>query len=205
MSDHYFSEVPNSQHQEQLIETQICGEIFKFYTDAGVFSKGRVDFGSRLLIETFIESYSSIISSNRIIELGSGYGPISIIIGSTYPNTSVQGYELNGRAVSLSKQNARLNHTSNVEFIQQDVTSIDIPSKAQFVLTNPPIRAGKQVIQTFVDKAKESLVSGGELWIVIQKKQGAPSMQKYMDSVFGNVEMVVRSKGYWILKSIRTR
>ncbi|MBG9981266.1 class I SAM-dependent methyltransferase [Facklamia sp. DSM 111018] len=205
MSDHYFSEVPNSQHQEQLVETQICGKKFSFYTDAGVFSKGRVDFGSRLLIESFSERYSSINSSSTIVELGSGYGPISIILGSLYPSISVQGYELNGRAVSLAKQNARLNQTPNVEFIQQDVTSIDSIPDSQFVLTNPPIRAGKGVIQTFVDKAKDSLASDGELWLVIQKKQGAPSMEKYMESVFDNVEMVTRSKGYWILRSIRMK
>ena len=72
------------------------------------------------------------------------------------------------------------------------------------VLLNPPIRAGKKVIYDMFESASESLVENGEFWIVIQKKQGAPSAKEKMESLFGNAEMVARDKGYIVLKSIKS-
>ena len=45
------------------------------------------------------------------------------------------------------------------------------------------------------------LVEGGDLWVVIQKKQGAPSAMEKLEQLFGNVEVVEKKKGYFILMS----
>ena len=69
------------------------------------------------------------------------------------------------------------------------------------ILSNPPIRAGKRVVHAIIEEAKDKMLNGGELWIVIQKKQGAPSAEKKMLDVYGNCEIVEKKKGYFILKS----
>ncbi|MGX7108958.1 class I SAM-dependent methyltransferase [Facklamia miroungae] len=203
MSDHYYSHRPQSAHDEHCIETQLIDRSYRFYTDAGVFSKGRVDYGSRLLIETFVSHNSPLLNAGTVLELGSGYGPISISVADQFPMLQVSGIEINERAINLAKENLRLNQVTNCDFIQGDALSHSFDRAYNFVLTNPPIRAGKTVIQQFVLQAHQALLQEGQLWLVIQKKQGAPSMKKFMEEKFGNVCEVERSKGYWILQSVK--
>ena len=113
------------------------------------------------------------------------------------------GLELNQRALKLAKQNALANQASNVTFELADVLEWQGNGDFSHVVTNPPIRAGKAVIQAFADQAYRALRPGGELWLVIQKKQGAPSMEVYLNQRFDQVDRVTRSKGYWILRAIK--
>jgi len=78
---------------------------------------------------------------------------------------------------------------------------VDKDVKAAAILTNPPIRAGKETIFRFYDGAYDKLVSSGELWVVIQKKQGAPSTVSYLEEKFSEVEVVEKKKGYWIVRA----
>lgn len=199
MSDHYYTQQPGSTSDIQIINTDIAGLELKFKTDSGVFSKKRVDFGSTLLIETFLEEVD--LDDGTILELGSGYGPIVIAAAKANPNAKVIGVELNERAYQLAQENAELNQTQSIIWHNTDAVSFDPAEKVNYVLTNPPIRAGKQIIQQFVANAYNLLEEEGSLWLVIQKKQGAPSMVKYMNEIFGNVHKAKQSKGYWILMS----
>lgn len=200
MSDHYYSQAPSSRHDYQYFETCLGGQSLRFKTDAGVFSKGRVDYGSRFLLETFIDRVSQ---AQTILELGAGYGPISLALAAAYPQAQVIGVEINQRALALAQANQDLNKIANVEWLLQDAGQLDLDRDIDHVVTNPPIRAGKQVIQSFVDRAYDLLQPGGSLWLVIQKKQGAPSMLKYMDQVFDNADKLVQDKGYWIIHSMK--
>ncbi|MCR8969817.1 class I SAM-dependent methyltransferase [Facklamia sp. 7083-14-GEN3] len=202
MSDHYYSHQPQSDHNERYIEAFLSSKNYQFATDSGVFSKGKVDFGSRLLIENFIKHNQSI-NSGQLLELGAGYGPISIAIADQLQSLQVVGMEVNERALGLAKENMRLNQVTNLDLIQADVVIHNFKPVYDYVLTNPPIRAGKAVIQKFVTQAYQALKEEGKLWVVIQKKQGAPSMKKFMEETFNNVNEIDRSKGYWILQSIK--
>lgn len=197
---HYYTNRPDSPHHEQTFQTEIAGQRLSFKTDSGVFSRDQVDYGSRVLLETVIESHR-IGSGNAVLELGSGYGPIILSLMAHYPEATGYGVEINERAYQLALDNQRLNVINNCQFELGDATVFDQRESYHHVVTNPPIRAGKQVIQSFVDRAYDALVVGGCLWVVIQKKQGAPSMQKYMEERFGNVDRVCRDKGYWVLMS----
>lgn len=200
MADHYYSQAPSSRHDYQHFDTCLGGHSLKFKTDAGVFSKGRVDYGSRFLLETFIDRVSH---AQTILELGAGYGPISLALAAAYPQAQVIGVEINQRALALAQANQDLNKIANVEWLLQDAGQLDLERNFDHIVTNPPIRAGKQVIQSFVDRAYDLLQPGGSLWLVIQKKQGAPSMLKYMDQVFDNADKLVQDKGYWIIHSMK--
>lgn len=167
MSDHYYSRNPKSSHVTQTWEDKLLGHSFTFTSGAGVFSKQSIDYGTRLLIEAFV---NPTVKGN-ILDLGCGYGPIGISLARHLPERRVVMVDVNERAVSLAKDNAARNGLINVEVMQSDgFTNVEDVSFAA-ILTNPPIRAGKELIFSFFKESAARLIAGGELWLVIQKKQ----------------------------------
>ncbi|MCW6674319.1 methyltransferase [Aerococcaceae bacterium NML171108] len=203
MAEQYFTARPQSEQYSKEISSRLAGSDYVFETGNGVFSKNRMDYGSKVLVETFIQ-HAQVMPAHQVLELGSGYGPIAIILGHLFPEAHITGVEVNERAWELAQRNAIKNQVRNIIWELADATTWQSEKRYQFVLTNPPIRAGKTVIQAFVQQAYRYLDVKGELWVVIQKKQGAPSMEKFMDATFGNVTLVDKDKGYWILKSVKT-
>ena|SRR5699024_404490 len=197
MSDHYYSKQPQSKEKTFTITASLKGEAFTFQTGAGVFSKREVDFGSRLLIESF----QMPELAGDILDLGCGYGPIGISVAYFHRHRHVFLADINERALSLAKRNATMNDVENVTILQSDGLAELSEKTFAAVITNPPIRAGKQVIQRFYKESKECLLPGGELWVVIQKKQGAPSTITYLKTLFEQVDIVNKKKGYYILRA----
>lgn len=198
MTNHYYSRNPEVESKPEQWSFTLRGNEYRFKTDAGVFSKREVDFGSRLLIEAF---ECSLEDDRPIIDIGCGYGPIGLSVASLYPNRTVHMVDVNARAIDLSKENAQANGIRNVNVYESSVFSEVKETDFAAVISNPPIRAGKKVVHEILEESKRFLETGGELWIVIQKKQGAPSAMAKMEEVFGNVEVVLKKKGYYILKS----
>lgn len=198
MTEHYFSRNPQSKSMPKVWHYEIEGTPYKFTSDIGVFSKNEIDFGTALLIKHFKEP----AIKGDILDLGCGYGPIGITTARTYQHRDIVMADINERAVALAKENMALNHIENAKVIQSDRFSSLEGRMFAAILTNPPIRAGKNVIYRMFEESKEALLKNGELWIVIQKKQGAPSTMEKLKELFGNVERVGRSKGYFILRAI---
>lgn len=200
MAEHYFSRNPQSKSIPKVWNYEIMGTSYKFTSDVGVFSKDEVDFGTSLLIENF--KVPKI--KGELLDLGCGYGPIGITLAHNNSERKVLMVDINERAVALARENGVLNQVDNIEVIQSDrFSNIENRSFAA-IITNPPIRAGKDVIFKMFEESKVALLESGELWIVIQKKQGAPSTMKKLESLFGNVEVVDRCKGYFILRAIKS-
>ena len=197
LSDHYFSENPQSKSKPKTWNYTLRERNFIFTTDVGVFSKNEVDFGSRLLIESF----QMPEVAGEVLDLGCGYGPVGISLGSVFPEREIISVDINERALALAEANAKANQVQNIQFIHSNGLENLQERKFAAVLTNPPIRAGKIVVHRMFAESYEALVTGGELWIVIQKKQGAPSAKAKLADLFGNVEMISRSKGYFIYKA----
>lgn len=192
--DQYFSQSPDVDSNPQTWSYQLRGQTFAFTTDNGVFSKNEVDFGSRVLIETFRPPDLD----GPILDLGCGYGPISISLAAAFPERTVIGVDVNKRALKLAEKNAKQNKIANVSFKESDILSNVTDRSFAAILTNPPIRAGKQVVHKMFEEAKKALLPNGELWVVIQKKQGAPSAKKKLMALFKEVEVVTKEKGYFI-------
>lgn len=197
MSEHYYSKNPSVKSDPKEWSATIRNKQFYFETDAGVFSKGDVDFGSRLLAESFCLPDVD----GPLLDVGCGYGPIGLSIAVSFPNRNVHMVDVNERALSLAKRNAERNGAENVEIYPSDALSAVTRDGFAAVLTNPPIRAGKETVFNIYEGAFSKLAKGGELWVVIQKKQGAPSTMNRLEELFGNVETVAKKKGYFIVKS----
>lgn len=197
MTEHYYSRKPQTESKPQQWQFTLLGHSFLFETDTGVFSKSEVDFGSRLLIDTFnMPDVEGIV-----LDVGCGYGPIGLAIAKQYPERTVYMMDINERALQLARKNAELNGIQNVRIYESDGVYVDEQVQVAAVLTNPPIRAGKETVFKIYDGAYQHLCTSGELWVVIQKKQGAPSTLKYLEEKFRSVEIVKKKKGYWIIKA----
>jgi 16S rRNA (guanine1207-N2)-methyltransferase len=197
MSEHYYSRDPKVKSDPKEWSSVLRGITLRFKTDAGVFSKGEVDYGSRLLAEAFVLPETE----GAILDVGCGYGPIGLSLAASFPERSIHMVDVNERALALAAHNAKQNSITNAEIYPSDALSDVTAEGFAAILTNPPIRAGKETVFKFYEGAFSKLKVGGELWIVIQKKQGAPSTIDCLRELFGNVETVVKKKGYYIIKS----
>ncbi|UTR16706.1 methyltransferase [Salipaludibacillus sp. LMS25] len=196
MANHYFSEQPETKSERKTIKEVIRGKSYHFHVDRGVFSKGGLDFGSRLLIEAF----ELPLVEGPLADVGCGWGPIGLTVASTHPNTQIYMVDINERSVQLAKENATLNRVPNVTVKQNNLLDGFGDHFFSAVLTNPPIRAGKDVIFSIYEQAKRMLKINGDIWVVIQKKQGAASTLKKLEELGFEVKLEVKSKGYFVFR-----
>lgn len=199
MQDHYYSRTPDAAHDYHEWTFALFDRPLSFLTDAGVFSKGRVDFGSVTLLKAFT---SEKLPEGVILDVGCGYGPIGLFLAAK-TGRPLEMIDINERAVELAQKNARKNNLENVDIHTSDLFTDLHHEKYAAIVSNPPIRAGKKVVHAILEKAVEHLLPGGTLTIVIQKKQGAPSAKKKMEEVFGNAAVLKKDKGYYVLQSIK--
>ena len=194
MNDHYYTREPGSESRPAVCVFSYRGKDLRFRTDSGVFSRGELDPGTKLLMDALPADLSG-----DILDLGCGWGPIGIGVKAVFPQTRVWMADVNLRALSLSRENAERNGVQ-VTCVESDGFAgvSDLPFDA--VITNPPIRAGKQTIYRLFAEACSHLRPSGSLFLVIRKQQGAESCMRYLQTIFSSVERLNRSGGYWVLK-----
>lgn len=188
---HYFENDQNLVSEIKSFSVSFNDVNFNFNTDNGVFSKGELDFGTKLLIENVLK----LNISGNILDLGCGYGPIGIIL-KKLSDVNVTMCDVNNRAIHLSKMNAKKNNVI-VNIINSDGYE-NINDKYDYIISNPPIRVGKKKLYELLINAKEHLVKSGELIIVVRKEQGALSLMKDM-AVHFSVKVLDKDKGFLII------
>ncbi|HFM9614635.1 TPA: class I SAM-dependent methyltransferase [Streptococcus pneumoniae] len=195
MSKMYYAENPDAAHDIHELRVELLGQKMTFLTDAGVFSKKIVDFGSQLLLKCL-----EVNQGETVLDVGCGYGPLGLSLAKAY-GVQATMVDINTRALDLARRNAEKNNAKATIF-QSNIYE-QVEGHFDHVISNPPIRAGKQVVYEIIEKSKDFLETGGDLTIVIQKKQGAPSAKSKMEDVFGNCEILKKDKGYYILRSVK--
>ncbi len=194
MTEQYYTANPTSESKPVPCAFPYRGHGLNFMTDAGVFSKGELDVGSRLLLDALPEL------SGDVLDLGCGWGAIGVAIAKAYPDCRVVMADVNHRALDLSRQNLERNKVS-AECLESDGMAALMDRRFDAVITNPPIRAGKQVIYKMFSDAAKTLKDGGALYLVIRKQQGAESCVKYLKTLYASVEKLDKSGGFWVLKA----
>lgn len=188
---HYFENDENLKHDLKEININLLNQHFTFLTDAGVFSKKGLDFGTRTLLETLPFDQMK----GDILDLGCGYGPIGIVTAKL-TKQNVDMIDVNKRALELVNQNKIKNHVLVTTILSDGIG--DNQKKYDYILTNPPIRVGKEKLYQLLFEAKKHLKINGEMWLVINKNQGALSLARDLQKEF-QVTVENKKKGFYIL------
>ncbi|MFO7637435.1 MAG: methyltransferase [Clostridia bacterium] len=199
--EHYYSKTPQSNSRTEAYEWELRGQSFRFQTDAGVFSKGKMDFGSGFLIQSILDEVER--EPLKILDIGCGYGGIGIVLARFFPNAIVHMTDVNERALALCTQNIGWNRVKNVICYASDLFE-NITEQFDVIVSNPPIRAGKAVVYRLFEDASQALTADGSFYCVIQKKQGAESAQRKLADIFMHCECLDKKAGFRILKVQKT-
>ena len=194
----YFDNDESLASERKLIYYRVEGLDFALYTDHGVFARDGLDYGSRALLKACVTSRFT----GTVLDVGCGWGALGITLARLQPELQITMTDVNRRALELAKVNADKYSLTNCKIYESDAFSA-IQESFDFIVTNPPIRAGKDVIYGIFDGAYAHLKLNGVLLVVIRKDQGAPSAMKHLESVFHNCELYLRDKGYHVLKCIK--
>ncbi len=194
---HYFENDDTLKSKERQILVKINNINFSFLTDYGVFSKNGLDFGTRTLLETLDTSKIN----GKVLDFGCGYGPIGIYIAKT-TNSEVHMIDINRRVLGLARKNVSLNHV-NVNIYESNIYE-KVTEQFDYIISNPPIRVGKEILYKILFEAKEHLKENGELWIVVNKDQGAKSLVKDLEKEY-SVEIKNKKKGFYIIQCLKTK
>lgn len=199
MGEQYFEERPSSSRRPARITLRVRDHPFVFRTDAGVFSRSELDRGTELLLEAI-----ELGPCESILDLGCGYGAIGIVAAWLSEGGRVILTDVNERAVALARANVAANGIRNAEVRLGDLYAPVADGFFDHILCNPPIRAGRGVVDRIIGEAPAHLLEGGHLWIVVRTRQGASSIQSRMMQAFGNAAVIKRGSGFKVLRSDRS-
>lgn len=192
---HYFTNEENLKSEIKRVDVDIHSISYYFYTDNGVFSKGELDFGTELLLKTF--EYKSNPQEKNVLDIGCGCGPIGIYTAKL--GFTVDMSDVNKRAIHLSKMALKEQNIKANVFESDAYENID--NKYDYIVSNPPIRVGKEKLYEIIMQAKDHLKDNGEIWIVVRKQQGAESLIRDMKKIYNSVEVIAKKKGFFIIKA----
>ena len=190
--EHYFTNNPNLKSELRKLTYNYKDVHFEFFSDNGVFSKDKFDYGTRLLLDSIDISKLS----GNVLDLGCGIGVVGIILGTINENINIDMIDINDRAISLVRDNLTLNKVKANVF-SSDVYS-NVNKKYDYIITNPPIRAGKEVVRKFLLGGYDYLNDNGILYFVMRKDHGVKSMIKELENKY-NVTIINKDKGFYIV------
>ncbi len=197
--EHYYTENPQSEIRENLFSYTINENKLDFVSVSGVFAFGdKVDRASQLLIETFRPSGAG----GFLLDVGCGFGPISLYIKSRYPHLQVTAIDVNERAVAYTKKNAEKNDL-HIDAIKSDLYEALAGKAFGDIVSNPPIAAGKALNTRLIQEAPGHLLKNGALWLVAFHNKGGETLKKIMKETFGNVEDMEKSGGIRVYRSLK--
>lgn len=188
----YFTNDENLKSEYRNIIYKYKDYIFNFTSDLGVFSKDRVDYASKLLVENYFKVGRKNVN---VLDVGCGYGFIGITV-SKIMNSKVDMIDVNKRAVHLSNLNIKNMNVDAVSFISDIYSNID--KKYDVIISNPPIRAGKKVYMNIINNAANYLNDDGEFYFVMNKDHGAKNVIEKIKDVY-DINVLDKDKGFFVI------
>lgn len=197
--EHYFISKEHKKEDYFFYSDSIGGKTYKFKSVDSVFSKDKIDDGTRVLLNTVLDNYQHL--EGDVLDFGCGVGVIGVVLKTEYPSINIIMADVNKTCVELSLENIKNNNVS-AEIIESNLYD-NIDGQFDYIVTNPPIKVGKEILFGVVSGGYEKMKKNGHMVLVIRKSHGMESMKKHMISVFGNCEILERDKGYYILRSVK--
>ena len=191
-TDHYFAQQPAGRRRgRRTFSVLLRGHQVRLTTEAGVFSRQRVDPGTRLLIQ-----HLELSPTDRFLDLGCGYGVVGIVAALLAPQAHITLLDINQRAVALARENLRANNLQNAAVLHGDGLTPLAGQTFDVIALNPPIRAGLRVVHRLIEQSNDHLSPTGRFYLVGRTKQGVVRLAQKMTQVFGQVEELAKRSGY---------
>ncbi|MGW5877424.1 class I SAM-dependent methyltransferase [Nocardiopsis terrae] len=209
MAQHYFDSDPGAASRPSTADLVLPDLHLRLHTDRGVFSPDKVDLGTRVLLE----SVPAPPAEGRLLDLGCGYGPVSLTMAARARRSRVLGVDVNARAVGLARRNAAEHGLAHARFavvgpegglaVEQGPgdapTAEDLLGPFDAIWSNPPIRVGKGVLHSMLRTWLNRLTPEGVAHLVVQRHLGSDSLQKWLDSQGLPAERVASRAGFRVL------
>ena len=195
--EHYFTGAPISDSREKLIEVELAGQQLQLFTAGGIFSPDHVDTGTKVLLEHL----NRAPGVGNILDIGCGWGPITIALALENPNATIWAIDVNERSLELTKKNVANLSLTNVKICKPD----QVPGNLKFsgIWSNPPIRVGKEVLHGILETWLPRLEPNAESYLVVQKNLGADSLLRWLQETLPKNFLSVRedtSKQFRVLR-----
>ncbi|MFC7790274.1 class I SAM-dependent methyltransferase [Microbacterium sp. MAHUQ-60] len=196
-SDHYFSAAPASAENLRTLRVTLAGQDLELTTAGGIFSPDRLDTGTAVLFANM----PPLPPGGDFLDLGCGWGPITLTMALSAPHATVWAVDVNERALDLTRRNAEALGLTNVNAVRPE----DVPDEVSFrtIRSNPPIRVGKNELHGMLEHWIPRLDQRSDAWLVVQRNLGSDSLQRWMASTFTpgfSVHRAATGKGYRVLK-----
>ncbi|QHF24918.1 methyltransferase [Rathayibacter sp. VKM Ac-2804] len=200
-AEHYFTSTPDGDLRPRRISARIAGRDLEVTTAGGVFSPGHVDLGTRVLLDAVPDAPAS----GDLLDLGCGWGPISLALALGSPDARVWAVDVNQRALELVRRNCAELGVSNVNAVLPE----DVPEDVRFaaIWSNPPIRVGKAELHALLERWLPRLEPDAESWLVVQRNLGADSLLTWLTETFEgrlDVDRISSAKGFRVIRTTRT-
>jgi 16S rRNA (guanine1207-N2)-methyltransferase len=175
--DHYYSTRPQAPARPTEVEFSVAGREFRLRAMAGVFSAGRLDPGTAVLLRK--GDLPAPWESGTVLDVGCGYGPIACVLATLAPRMTVYAVDVNERAVDATRANAAaLGVDQRVRASHPDAVSADV--EFDQIWSNPPIRVGKEELHAILDRWLPRLTPDGTAWLVAGRHLGGDSLQRWL-------------------------
>jgi 16S rRNA (guanine1207-N2)-methyltransferase len=194
VTDHYFSARPRAAHRPGLVRVIMPDVYLQLATDAGVFSAGRLDPGTRLLLE----EAPAPPARGDVLDLGCGYGPVACVLAARSPGTAVWAVDVNQRALALCGRNARTAGLDNVRCLPPGDASL--PARFAAIWSNPPVRIGKEALHALLTGWLGRLEPAGRAYLVVGRNLGADSLHRWLAGQGWPVNRLAARSGYRLLQ-----
>jgi 16S rRNA (guanine1207-N2)-methyltransferase len=194
VSSQYFTEQPAAAHRPGTVHVVLPDVHLELATDSGVFSPGRLDPGTRLLLE----SAPPPPAGGDLLDLGSGYGPLALVLAARSPRARVWAVDVNRRAIELCDRNAAAAGLANVRCV--DPADASLPERFGVIWSNPPIRIGKQALHDLLTSWLARLAGGAAAYLVVQRNLGSDSLQRWLADSGWQASRLAARAGYRVLE-----
>lgn len=194
MSTQYFAEQPSAASRPGLVHVVLPDLHLALATDAGVFSPGRLDPGTRLLLDTAPPPPPA----GNLLDLGCGYGPLALTLASRAPGAAVWATDVNRRALDLCRANAAAAGLERVRCLPPGDPGL--PAAFALIWSNPPIRIGKAALHELLAAWLARLAPGGAAYLVVQRNLGSDSLQRWLTGEGWAADRVAARAGYRVLR-----
>jgi 16S rRNA G1207 methylase RsmC len=189
-SGHYFDERPDAPSEPLMVDVTLPDTAFVMETDRGVFSHGRLDTATSMLLRAELP----IASSGDLLDLGCGAGPLALTMARRSPGATVWAVDVNSRARELCARNSERNGLGNIRVVAPE----EVPAHLRFetIWSNPPIRIGKAALHDLLESWLARLAPGASASLVVQKHLGADSLQQWLIGLGYRCERVGSKAGF---------